>query len=614
MNSIFAELPFLINTQPEGSSFPVYLAASQQVSNFLLFFLYRFALAKGTRRALHGYTYALMAVAFVGITVLATDYDTTSPLGAKRKPASVLFFVVAVLLGLACGASNTVCWGFISEFPEIHTVAFSVGQGVSSAAVGVAAILQGNGTRKTAEGKTVNIMRYSVEAFFGANAFFTGLMAIAFTYLLYSSAADRERARQRRIAAKAQADAQRALRAEEAAAAAAGAEGGLTLNTSFAAGAAGAAKRGAGVADGDDNSGAVSPVPLLHDHDGDGDVDGTGRAVNVPMRRLEGKSTSFASSSSASSSAVGEAAAPSPVPAAVPIHEVMGFDLDNPKQLHLLRFQLWLMVPLALVAGCTYGFFPSVLSFGCLSYHRGDAIYLYANAVYYVADPLGRLGLAWPAFKRFTLRPTVWKTCVVLNILSTIIMLVIALQSPRPAGYTDPNGGALPIILTAIVSVTFAVAQTVIFIFFHQIDLDSSSLGFGGWMSLYNPSTKGKQGAGAAATSPTERHGLLEHASHSHQDPGSAASLAAPASASLAHDVEAAGGAAQGGGAAAQQRPEAAAVADDSRHASAEVIESTRAHMYKLAGMCIQLGTFILALSAFLLTVVGKVIAEPVER
>ncbi|XP_001505049.1 solute carrier family 52, riboflavin transporter, member 2 isoform X1 [Equus przewalskii] len=142
INGIWVELPVVVKDLPEGWSLPSYLAVLVALGNLGLLVVTlwrRLAPGKGER----GPIQVVQALSMVGTALLAPLWHHVAPVAGQLH--SVAFLTLALVLALACCASNVTFLPFLSHLPPPFLRSFFLGQGLSALLPCVLALVQGVG-------------------------------------------------------------------------------------------------------------------------------------------------------------------------------------------------------------------------------------------------------------------------------------------------------------------------------------------------------------------------------------------------------------------------------------------------------------------------------------
>lgn len=142
INGIWVELPVVVKDLPEGWSLPSYLSVLVAVGNLGLLVVTlwrRLAPGKSERAPIQG----VQALSIAGTALLAPLWHHVAPV--TGQPHSVAFLTLALVLALACCASNVTFLPFLSHLPPPFLRSFFLGQGLSALLPCVLALVQGVG-------------------------------------------------------------------------------------------------------------------------------------------------------------------------------------------------------------------------------------------------------------------------------------------------------------------------------------------------------------------------------------------------------------------------------------------------------------------------------------
>uniref|UniRef100_A0A8D2AHA4 Riboflavin transporter n=1 Tax=Sciurus vulgaris TaxID=55149 RepID=A0A8D2AHA4_SCIVU len=142
VNGIWVELPVVVKDLPEGWSLPSYLSVLVALGNLGLLVVTlwrRLAPSKGERVPIQ----VVQGLSMVGTALLAPLWHHVTPVAGQ--PHSVAFLTLALVLALACCASNVTFLPFLSHLPPPFLRSFFLGQGLSALLPCILALVQGVG-------------------------------------------------------------------------------------------------------------------------------------------------------------------------------------------------------------------------------------------------------------------------------------------------------------------------------------------------------------------------------------------------------------------------------------------------------------------------------------
>lgn len=142
VNGVWVELPVVVKDLPEGWSLPSYLSVLVALGNLGLLVVTawrRLAPGKGERIPIR----VVQALSVAAMALLAPLWHHVAPVGGQQH--SVAFLTLALLLAMACCASNVTFLPFLSHLPPPFLRSFFLGQGLSALLPCVLALVQGVG-------------------------------------------------------------------------------------------------------------------------------------------------------------------------------------------------------------------------------------------------------------------------------------------------------------------------------------------------------------------------------------------------------------------------------------------------------------------------------------
>ncbi|XP_077447345.1 solute carrier family 52, riboflavin transporter, member 2 [Stigmatopora argus] len=169
VNSLWVELPVVVNVLPEGWNLPAYLSVLIAFGNIgpaAVTATHRCAPGRLNERRL---IVCLQALAVVASALLALFWKETVAVAGQRR--SLPFLLMAFVLSLVCCTSNVTFLPFMFRYPPRYIRTFFVGQGLSALFPCVVALGQGVGR---VECPSVNgtVQPHSLEENFPAQNFF----------------------------------------------------------------------------------------------------------------------------------------------------------------------------------------------------------------------------------------------------------------------------------------------------------------------------------------------------------------------------------------------------------------------------------------------------------
>uniref|UniRef100_A0ABM5GDM6 Riboflavin transporter n=1 Tax=Pogona vitticeps TaxID=103695 RepID=A0ABM5GDM6_9SAUR len=182
VNSLWVELPVVVNRLPEGWNLPAYLSvliALGNVGPVSVTLAHHFAPGRLKEQWL---IHAIQALAVVAALFLALFWDYTAMVAGERH--SLAYLVLTFVLSLACCTSNVSFLPFMYQFPPLFIRTFFIGQGLSALLPCVLALGQGVGQVEClndTQGGNGSLPHY-LEENFSANTYFwllVGLLAVS---------------------------------------------------------------------------------------------------------------------------------------------------------------------------------------------------------------------------------------------------------------------------------------------------------------------------------------------------------------------------------------------------------------------------------------------------
>ncbi|XP_003802391.1 solute carrier family 52, riboflavin transporter, member 2 [Otolemur garnettii] len=180
VNGIWVELPVVVKDLPEGWSLPAYLSVCVALGNLGLLVVTlwrRLALSKGERAPIQ----VVQVLSVVATALLASLWHHKATVAGQLH--SVAFLALALVLALACCASNVTFLPFLSRMPPPFLRSFFLGQGLSALLPCVLALVQGVGRLECSAAPTNSTPGppLNVPEHFSASTFFWALSALLVT-------------------------------------------------------------------------------------------------------------------------------------------------------------------------------------------------------------------------------------------------------------------------------------------------------------------------------------------------------------------------------------------------------------------------------------------------
>ncbi|XP_022181911.1 riboflavin transporter 2 isoform X3 [Myzus persicae] len=179
VNSLYTQLPLLVQSAPEGWNLPSYLSIAIQTGNLgpLLYGAWRRRYGNRYDRPL---TIAVLVFGVASVFLLARFYDVTGVVFGE--PHSVVLCVLTFAVALVGCTSSVLFIPSLARYPDIYLVTYMVGEGISGFVPSAVAIVQGVGTTtcRTVVGPDgkVSEEKSTTDALFSSGPFFVGIGAI----------------------------------------------------------------------------------------------------------------------------------------------------------------------------------------------------------------------------------------------------------------------------------------------------------------------------------------------------------------------------------------------------------------------------------------------------
>ncbi|XP_012615727.1 solute carrier family 52, riboflavin transporter, member 2 isoform X1 [Microcebus murinus] len=180
VNGIWVELPVVVKELPEGWSLPAYLSVCVALGNLGLLVVTlwrRLTLDKGERVPIQ----VVEVLSMLGTALLAALWYHVAPVAGQLH--SVAFLALALVLAMACCASNVTFLPFLSHLPPPFLRSFFLGQGLSALLPCVLALAQGVGRLECPPAPTNGTPGPPLDfpEHFSASTFFWALTALLIT-------------------------------------------------------------------------------------------------------------------------------------------------------------------------------------------------------------------------------------------------------------------------------------------------------------------------------------------------------------------------------------------------------------------------------------------------
>lgn len=181
INSIFIELPLLVENAPEGWNLPSYLTIMVQLANVgpLCYTLAQKYLKKKLNDA--HLIYVVLTVGTVSSILVAFLYDKTAYIGGSKHSVALLMLVF--FLAVNCCTSSVLFMPYMGRFKEIYLISYLTGEGLSGLIPSVVALIQGVGGKSECieieiENGTSVTTVYTPPPYFSSQVFFVFVFVI----------------------------------------------------------------------------------------------------------------------------------------------------------------------------------------------------------------------------------------------------------------------------------------------------------------------------------------------------------------------------------------------------------------------------------------------------
>ncbi|XP_060873247.1 riboflavin transporter 2 isoform X2 [Metopolophium dirhodum] len=179
VNSLYTQLPLLVQSAPEGWNLPSYLSIAIQIGNVgpLLYGAWRRRYGNRYDRPL---TIAVLTFGVASVFLMAGFYDVTGSVFGQKH--SVVLCALTFTMALVGCTSSVLFIPSLARYPDIYLVTYMVGEGISGFVPSAVAIVQGVGTTTCRsvvgpDGKTSET-KSTTDALFSSGPFFVGIGAI----------------------------------------------------------------------------------------------------------------------------------------------------------------------------------------------------------------------------------------------------------------------------------------------------------------------------------------------------------------------------------------------------------------------------------------------------
>lgn len=143
VNSLYTQLPLLVQSAPEGWNLPSYLSIAIQIGNLgpLLYSAWRKKFGNLYDRPL---TIFILILGIISMFLLAMFYNVSSTIFGQ--PHSIVLCILTFAIALVGCTSSVLFIPSLSQYSDIYLVTYMVGEGISGFVPSIIAIVQGVGT------------------------------------------------------------------------------------------------------------------------------------------------------------------------------------------------------------------------------------------------------------------------------------------------------------------------------------------------------------------------------------------------------------------------------------------------------------------------------------
>jgi len=199
VNSLYTQLPLLVQSAPEGWNLPSYISISIQTGN-LGPILY------GAWRKRHGNKYdrpltiSVMILGTISMFLMSMFYNVSGNIFGQ--PHSILLYILTFFIAFVGCTSSVLFIPSLSNYPDIYLVTYMVGEGISGFVPSLIAIVQGVGTTtchtvlqngKTIKEKSVTNAYFSSTLFFIIIGIIMCMSTLSYLCLEYSPTCKKEK-------------------------------------------------------------------------------------------------------------------------------------------------------------------------------------------------------------------------------------------------------------------------------------------------------------------------------------------------------------------------------------------------------------------------------------
>lgn len=199
VNSLYTQLPLLVQTAPEGWNLPSYLSISIQIGNLgpLLYSGWRKKYGNKYDRPLIIF---MQLLGIVSIFFMAIFYNVRGTIFGQSH--SIVLIILTFAIALVGCTSSVLFIPSLSHYSDIYLVTYMVGEGISGLFPSLIAIVQGIGTTMcyttirnghTIREKSITNAHFSSRSFFILIGLIMCMSTVAYLCLEYSKTCKKEK-------------------------------------------------------------------------------------------------------------------------------------------------------------------------------------------------------------------------------------------------------------------------------------------------------------------------------------------------------------------------------------------------------------------------------------
>lgn len=199
VNSLYTQLPLLVQSAPEGWNLPSYISIAIQTGNLgpLLYSAWRKKYGNRFDRPL---TILLMTLGIISVFLMAMFYNISGQIFGQ--PHSIVLCILTFTMSLVGCTSSVLFIPSLSNYSDIYLVMYMIGEGISGFVPSLIAIIQGVGTTtcqtiikngQTITEKSITNANFSSGLFFTIIGMIMCASTISYLCLEYSQTCKKEK-------------------------------------------------------------------------------------------------------------------------------------------------------------------------------------------------------------------------------------------------------------------------------------------------------------------------------------------------------------------------------------------------------------------------------------